>query len=207
MKSSENIFKIDMDAINYELIVAMNKDGIIGITDASGNQRLAFNCREDMRFFREMTTLPEGHILVMGRKTFESLPNSRPLPGRIHIVLSRVPRKYDEKYITTNDVYFTKLENLDEVLGPLVYPYSNKRVFVCGGEEIYRALLPRCERLYITHILSQIELNPGETTSRFSYSETEFEEIESKVSIDKTCVFKTLERISPKIESLFCNRG
>jgi dihydrofolate reductase len=215
--------------VKYELIVAMNPDGIIGITDASGNQRLAFTCREDMRHFRDTTTSPEGHILVMGRKTFESLPNSRPLPGRIHIVLSRSPRKYDEKYIIKEDVFFTKLEHLDDVLEPLVYPYSNKRVFVCGGEEIYRALLPRCERLYITHIIrltrfpllrqqskrnlsgeslnayhfvsgvlhnsTEIELEPGESTSHFSYSETEFEETESKTSANGTCVFRTLERI------------
>ena len=97
--------------VNYELIVAADKDGIIGITDASGNQRLPFVCREDLRHFREMTTSRQGHqeftdsergskfailksdstgiangnILVMGRKTFESLPR-RPLPGRTHIV-------------------------------------------------------------------------------------------------------------------------
>lgn len=188
--------------VKYELIVATNPEGIIGITDVSGNQRLAFTCREDMRHFRETTTSPEGHILVMGRKTFESLPNSRPLVGRTHIVLSRTPRKYDEKYIISEDVYFTRLENLDEVLGPLVYPYSNRRVFVCGGEEIYRALLPRCERLYITHIKStEIELEPGESTSRFSYSETEFEEIESKASANGTCVFRILERIKSENRS------
>ena len=181
--------------VKYELIVAVNQDGIIGITDASGNQRLAFNCREDMRHFRETTM---DHILVMGRKTFESLPK-RPLPGRTHIVLSRAPRKYDEKYTTMYNVFFTKLENLDEVLENLVYPHSNKRVFVCGGEEIYRALLPRCERLHITHINASIVLGPGESTSQFHYLETDFEETESKTSIDNTCVFRTLERIRPKI--------
>ena len=182
----------------YELIVAVNQDGIIGITDASGNQRLAFNCREDMRHFRETTM---DHILVMGRKTFESLPK-RPLPGRIHIVLSRTPRKYDEKYTKAEDVFFTKLEHLDEVLEPLVFPFSNRRVFVCGGEEIYRALLPRCERLHITHIIStEIELAPGESTSHFSYLETKFEETESKTSINNTCVFRTLDRIKPSENS------
>jgi len=153
MKSNENI--IEMNAVKYELIVAVNQDCVIGVTDASGNQRLPFTCREDMRYFRETTTSPEGHILVMGRKTFESLPK-RPLVGRTHIVLSRTPSKYDERYMNTNDVYFARFENLDEVLEPLVYPYSNRRVFVCGGEEIYRALLPRCERLHITENIGVI---------------------------------------------------
>ena len=192
MKSSENlVHTASRKMVDYELIVAADKDGIIGITDASGNQRLPFVCREDLRHFRETTM---DHILVMGRKTFESLPQ-RPLPGRIHIVLTRTPRKYDEKYITANDVFFSRLENLDEVLEPLVYPHSNKRVFVCGGEEIYRALLPRCERLHITHINTSIALKPGESTSRFHYSETELDEIESRKSIDGTCVFKTFERV------------
>ena len=196
MKSSEIlVHTASRKMVFYELIVAVNQDGIIGITDASGNQRLAFNCREDMRHFRDTTM---DHILVMGRKTFESLPQC-PLPGRTHIVLSRAPRKYDEKYTKTDDVFFTKLENLDEVIRPLVFPYSNKRVFVCGGEEIYRALLPRCERLHITHVISQIELGPGETTSQFHYSETDFEEIDSKESANGTCVFRTFERIRPKI--------
>ena len=194
MKSSENIFKIDtIKMVKYELIVAVNQDGIIGITDASGNQRLAFKCREDMRHFRETTM---EHILVMGRKTFESLPK-RPLPGRIHIVLSRTPRKYDEKYTKTDDVFFSRLKHLDEVLEPLIYPHSNKRVFVCGGEEIYRALLPRCDRLHITHINASIVLKPGESTSQFHYLETDFKETESKTPIDNTCVFRTLDRINP----------
>lgn len=199
MKSSENIFKMDtIKMVKYELIVAVNQDGIIGITDTSGNQRLPFKCREDMRHFRDTTM---DHILVMGRKTFESLPK-RPLPGRTHIVLSRAPRKYDERYTKTDDVFFSRLENLDEVIRPLVFPFSNRRVFVCGGEEIYRALLPRCERLHITHVISQFELETlklGESTSQFHYLETDFEETESKTSIDNTCVFRTFERIRPKI--------
>ena len=185
--------------VNYELIVAMNEDGIIGITDASGKQRIpgwsSTIGSVDMRHFRDTTM---EHILVMGRKTFESLPK-RPLPGRIHVVLTHTPSKYDERYTNTNDVFFAKLENLDEVLESLVYPYSNMKVFVCGGEEIYRALLPRCERLHITHVISQIELGPGETTSQFHYSETDFEEIDSKESANGTCVFRTFERIRPKI--------
>jgi dihydrofolate reductase len=182
--------------VNYELIVAMNEDGIIGITDASGNQRIpgwsSTIGSVDMRHFRETTTSPEGHILVIGRKTFESLPK-RPLPGRIHVVLSRTPSKYDERYTNTNDVYFTRLENLDEVLEPLVYPYSNRRVFVCGGEEIYRALLPRCERLHVTHIRVPIILEEGETVSRFpSLDSNEFRETGSAEK--GRCAFKIYER-------------
>jgi dihydrofolate reductase len=182
--------------VNYELIVAMNEDGIIGITDASGNQRIpgwsSTIGSVDMHHFRETTTSPEGHILVMGRKTFESLPK-RPLVGRTHIVLTHTPSKYDERYTNTNNVFFARLENLDKVLEPLVYPYSNKKVFVCGGEEIYRALLPRCERLHVTVIDYPILLEVGETVSRFpSLYSNVFKEIGS--SEKGRCVFKIYER-------------
>lgn len=203
----EFLRKIKMDKIQYELIVAVNHDGIIGITDANGNQRLPFTCKEDMRYFREMTTSPEGHILIMGRKTFDSLPK-RPLPGRIHIVLSR---KDDEKYANTKNVYFTRLEHLDDILRfarvlnpctPLVYTdasvlNSNRRIFVCGGEEIYRILLPRCDKLHITYIDSSVVLEDGESTSQFHYLQTDFQEVENGfTSSDNTCVFKTFERIT-----------
>ena len=168
--------------VKYELIVAMNQDGIIGITDSSGNQRLPFQCREDMRHFRETTM---GHILVMGRKTFDSLPKRRPLPGRITFVLTRTPNPVKND----DSVYFSRLDNLEEVLNPLIRS-SPRRIFICGGEEIYRALLPRCERLHITHIQCPVELDKGESTSRFSYLETDFQE----VSIGN-CVFRTLDRV------------
>jgi len=184
--------------VKYELIVAMNKDCIIGITDASGNQRIpgwsSTIGSVDMRHFRDTTM---EHILVMGRKTFESLPK-RHLPGRIHVVLTHTPSKYDERYTNTNDVFFARLENLDEVLEYLVYPYSNKKVFVCGGEEIYRALLPRCERLHVTVIDYPIVLEECETVSRFhSLDSNEFRETGS---VEKGgCVFKKFERIVSKI--------
>lgn len=165
MKFSENIFKM----IKYELIFATDKDGIIGITDASGNQRLAFNCREDMRHFRKTTM---DHILVMGRKTFESLPK-RPLPGRIHVVLTNTPAKYETEYKNSNSVFFTQLEHLDNVIGTLLELYPDKRVFVCGGEEIYRILLPKCERLHVTYVTDTYSsvLCENETYTRFPKEE------------------------------------
>ena len=162
----------------YELIVAMDTDGNIGVTDAMGRQRMPWESeathksgevatskseevvtskngevathkrkaiKEDMRYFREKTM---NNILIMGRKTFESLPK-RPLPGRIHVVLTNNPTKYETEYKNSNSVFFTQLEHLDNVIGTLLELYPDKRVFVCGGEEIYRILLPKCERLHI----------------------------------------------------------
>ena len=166
MKNRENIIDSKSSKMSlplkYELIVAMNQDSIIGVTDLSGNQRIPWKNKEDMRHFRETTM---GHILIMGRKTFESLPK-RPLPGRIHIVLTRNPSEYTT--YTDNTVFFATIEQLDKMVQSIIRNHFGKRVFVCGGEEIYRILLPRCERLHITEINHSVELNPGETTSQFS---------------------------------------
>jgi dihydrofolate reductase len=99
----------------YELIVAMDREGNIGVTDAMGRQRMPWESgatlesgatqesgevatpkkskaiKEDMRYFRDKTT---NNIIIMGRKTFDSLPK-RPLPGRIHIVLTNNTTKYE----------------------------------------------------------------------------------------------------------------
>ena len=66
--------------MNYELIVAMSKNGVIG-----NNNKLPWYIPEDLVNFSELT---KGHIIIMGRKTFESLPNG-PLKNRLNVVLSR----------------------------------------------------------------------------------------------------------------------
>ena len=185
--------------VKYELIVAVNQDGIIGITDVSGNQRIpswsSVIGSVDMRHFRNMTTSPEGHILVMGRKTFDSLPNGSHLPGRIHVVLTRTPSKYDERYKNNEFVFFTDFEHVDYIVESLVYLNPAKRVFVCGGEEIYRALFPRCERLHITVIDFTIVLEEGETFSRFPCLDEIEEEFRETGSSEQTnCIFKTYDR-------------
>jgi dihydrofolate reductase len=215
--------KMSCSSVLYELIVAVNPDSIIGITDSAGNQRIPWKNKEDMRHFRETTM---GHILIMGRKTFESLPNG-PLPGRIHIVLSRTPelpqkhspcethtsflrrifqflrsffapelpqKRGEAEDTTTTPVYFATIKELDEMV---LSKYPGKRIFVCGGEEIYRILLPKCERLHITEIQHSIEFYPGETASHFPLLAewiSGFQETRS-TKLSEKCVCKTYERI------------
>lgn len=120
----------------FMAIAAMAQNRVIGI----GN-RLPWHLPEDFRWFRQ-TTL--GHVLVMGRRTFESI--GRPLPGRETIVLSRravgwpgvrVARSWDEVRACT----------------------AGRRVFVCGGAEIYRQALAMCSDLYLTLVLTEV---PGD---------------------------------------------
>ncbi len=94
----------------------------------------------DMRFFREKTT---GQVVVMGRKTLESLPNGRPLPDRDNIILSRDPALQVRGAAVVHDV--------DELLG-LLSDVDPDRVYVIGGEEVYRLLLPYCDTVYVTKV-------------------------------------------------------
>jgi dihydrofolate reductase len=95
---------------------------------------------EDMKFFKEMTI---GKVVVMGRETFESLPNQEPLKNRTNFVLSRNKSFNNEKVIICRslDELFQKLEK-----------HNSDDVFVIGGESIYTQLLPYCTEAYVTKI-------------------------------------------------------
>ena len=117
-----------------DLIVAVSRNWGIGY---EGD--LLFRLKEDMKYFRRMTL---GKTLVIGRKTLDSLPGGRPLPGRDTVVLTR-SRVFSRPDVKT-------VHDTDELLA-LIEPFS-ENVFVCGGAEIYRLLLPFCRRAYVTEI-------------------------------------------------------
>jgi dihydrofolate reductase len=123
------------------LIVAMNEHDVIG--DGS---KLLWNIPEDLKRFKDLTL---GQVVIMGRKTFESLPFKYGLPSRINIVLTRDPEKYSKMNIG-NTLHFVTENDLDNVLTK--YAPHGKRIFVIGGREIYEKLLPRCNMAYITAV-------------------------------------------------------
>lgn len=105
---------------------------------------LIFHIPEDMKFFRETTM---GHKVVMGRKTWESLPGK--LQGRENIVVSR-----------------GEVEGADEVVRDLTsylieHQHTEEEIFVIGGGMIYRAALPYAEVLYLTEVNAR---EPGADT-------------------------------------------
>ena len=85
------------------LIVAVDKNWAIG-----KDNKLLVSIPDDMKFFRETTT---GKVVVMGRKTLESFPNSKPLPNRVNIVLTR-----DAKYEAKGAIIVHSKEELNEEL-------------------------------------------------------------------------------------------
>lgn len=117
------------------LIVAVDKNWAIG-----KNNKLLASIPSDMQMFRERTT---GGVVVMGRKTLESLPGGRPLPDRTNIVITNRATLKNDKIIVCNDVP-TVLDKIKE--------YPPEKVFCIGGGSVYRLLLPYCDTAYITKI-------------------------------------------------------
>ena len=96
--------------------------------------RLLYHIKSDLTRFRELTT---GHAIIMGRKTYESLPNGA-LPHRRNIVVSR-----SMKEMEGCEVY----PNLEAALKAAESP---QEIFIIGGESIYRQSLPAAHKLYLT---------------------------------------------------------
>lgn len=119
------------------IVVALSRNRVIG-----RDGELPWRLPTDLRRFRALTT---GHAVVMGRKTFESLPERfRPLPGRRNIVLSANPA-YD---VDGAEVF----DDLDAALDA-----CKRDCFVIGGGLTYAEALPFAERVYATHVDCDVE--------------------------------------------------
>ncbi len=114
--------------------MAMAENRVIGNAGT-----IPWHLPEDFKFFKATTM---GHAILMGRKTYESI--GKPLPGRENIVLSRTMPE------TTGVTVIRSLDDLKE-------PNDGRDLFVIGGEEIYRLLLPRIQELYVTKVPRVIE--------------------------------------------------
>ena len=121
------------------MIVAVDQKNAIG-----KNNSLLCHLSGDMTNFKEITS---GHPVIMGRKTFESLPKGA-LPNRVNIVLTRDEEKIFDNAISCN--------NMDEVLNLRVIKNCEK-CFVIGGAEIYNYFFPRADKLYVTNIRHTFE--------------------------------------------------
>lgn len=114
-------------------IVHVDKEWGIG----KGNDMM-FSLPGDMKFFRE-TTL--GHTVVMGGKTLRSFPGQKPLKNRVNIVLSRGQVRDDCIIVRSYDELKSEMKKRD-----------NEEIYVIGGGEIYREMLPYCHGAYVTKV-------------------------------------------------------
>lgn len=117
------------------IIAAVDSNWAIGYQNS-----LLVRIPNDQKLFHEMT---QGKVVVMGRKTLESLPQKQPLANRVNIVLSR-----NKNYVAGEAVVVHSIEELMEELKK----YDDDKIFVAGGESIYKQLLPYCNLAYITKI-------------------------------------------------------
>lgn len=133
------------EAIIFSAIAACSRNRVIGI-----NNKLPWSIPEDLKFFREKT---KGHIMIMGRKTFDSI-GGKPLPGgRLHIV---VTRQADYLY-SHPDVKIVR--TMDEAVNEAKKHVGKfpSEIFVVGGGEIYQQSLPYLDRVYLTMIETTVE--------------------------------------------------
>jgi dihydrofolate reductase len=148
---------------HFKAIVAMSLNRVIG---AGG--KIPWHLPEDFKWFKQMTT---GHVIVMGRKTFESI--GKPLPNRTTIVLSRSRFQHPGVRV---------IHDLGELIqsagcppprpsphpmgggwpsgrerGDLEAIPSARQIFICGGAQVYVQALPLCSDLYLTLVKRTVE--------------------------------------------------
>lgn len=123
-------------------IVAVDKNWGIGYQG-----QLLEHISEDLKYFKELT---QNNLVIMGRKTWDSLP-SKPLPCRTNIIISSTLQL---DYLERNGS-FVCVADMEKVKANLAkgYVFCPKEVFIIGGGQIYEQLLPYCDQVYVTKIL------------------------------------------------------
>jgi dihydrofolate reductase len=119
-------------------IVAMAENRVIG-----RNNQMPWHLPADLKHFKAITS---GHPVLMGRKTFASI--GKPLPNRTNIILTRDKQFSAQDCLTVSH---------PEAALSMATELDQEEIFVIGGAEIYRELLPHVQRLYLTIIHHQFE--------------------------------------------------
>ncbi|MDD3161942.1 MAG: dihydrofolate reductase [Bacteroidales bacterium] len=114
------------------IIVAIAQENAIG-----RNNQLLCHLSDDLKRFKRLTS---GHTVIMGRNTFDSLPNG-PLPNRTNIVLTSRPHSLPEGCIA--------VKSLEEAIA---CAEADEELFIIGGASVYQQALPLADRLYLTFI-------------------------------------------------------
>ena len=149
--------------MHFKAIAAMSLNRVIGV----GN-RIPWHLPEDFRWFKRLTT---GHVIVMGRKTYESI--GKPLPDRTTLVLTRSSTPIPGVRIISD------LGQID----PADPAIAGRDIFICGGAQLYKQALPLCSDLYLTIIQREVE---GDTffppfEDRFELAEQVFDHAEFRI--------------------------
>ena len=128
------------DAVFVSLIVARGRNGVIG-----DGETMPWHLPEDLKFFKRTT---KGASVVMGRKTWDSLPR-KPLPGRANLVVSRNPAFSTG---TAAAWTFSSVPMAMAAARAIAARSGRGEAFVIGGATLYEEALPLADRLYITEV-------------------------------------------------------
>ena len=126
--------------MSIKLISAVDKNYGIGYKND-----LLLRISEDMNRFRELT---DGHFVVMGRKTFQSLP--RALENRVNVVLTR-----NVEFPHSPDVFI--MDSVEHIINHYNSGDQDKDIWVIGGSGVYQKFLPYADEVYLTHIDKEAE--------------------------------------------------
>lgn len=123
------------------IILAADRNWAIG-----KDNDLLIHLPGDLKYFKKMTT---GKTVIMGRKTLESLPDGKPLPNRRNIILTRA----DDFQVSGAEV----LNSIEDVLHLIKSgDLKSDEAFVIGGADIYKQMMPHCDKFYITKIDAEL---------------------------------------------------
>ncbi len=154
------------------IIVAIDENGLIGKRNG-----LPWKLPADLKHFKDLTT---GHIVIMGRKTYESI--GKPLPNRTNIVISR----------NLNIPGCTTVKSLEEATAAVP---DDQEIFVMGGAEIYKQFLPFTQKIYLTRVYHKFD---GDIffpePNLFGWKETSRQDFEADAKNPYKYSFLTLER-------------
>lgn len=133
---------------NYSIIAAISEKGVIGFEN-----RIPWHLPEDLKLFKKLTT---GNIIIMGRKTFDSI--GRALPGRTTIVITRTPKDFLKKHSQPRLLASDSLEAaLSEAEKTAKQNTPEAKIFIAGGASIYTQAMDKARRLYISKIPGDFE--------------------------------------------------
>lgn len=121
------------------IICAIARNNVIG-----NDNSMIWHIPSDLKRFKSITS---GSTIIMGRKTFESLPGV--LPKRKHVVITR------DKNYTAHNQSVEVLHSVDEVLK--LYENSSEEVYIIGGGQIYKEFLPHADKLHLTILEKDFE--------------------------------------------------
>ncbi len=120
--------------MRISLIACVTSDMCIGV-----DGQLLIPLKPDLEHFKMMTT---GHVIVMGKNTYMSLPDKNPLPNRTNVIISTSMKEAPEG--------FQLYKSVNDFIND--YREYDGEIFVIGGAQIYDAFMPFAEKVYLTHV-------------------------------------------------------